>query len=114
MKFIPINRALIVTFSFLLISFLFSCQKETSNSPITEEQAATYSDESAQADASFDDVDDIGMVAADADNNASVGRTDRNYFPDFGDLRLAIGNCATITVYPNDSTYPKIGRASCR
>jgi len=109
MKVFSINRSLIVTFSFLLISFLFSCQKETSNSnsSVTEEQAATYSDETAQADASFDDVADIGMVAADADNNAATGRTTRNYFPDFGDLRLAIGNCATITVFPNDSTYPK-------
>src|SRR5258705_11761993 len=109
MKVFSTSRPLISLFSFLLISFLFSCQKETSNSnsSVTEEQAATYSDETAQADASFDDVADSGMVAADADNNAATGRTTRNYFPDFGDLRLAIGNCATITVFPNDSTYPK-------
>src|SRR5258706_14165701 len=109
MKVFSTSRSLISLFSFLLISFLFSCQKETSNSnsSVTKEQAATYSDETAQADASFDDVADIGMVAADADNNAATGRTTRNYFPDFGDLRLAIGNCATITVFPNASTYPK-------
>src|SRR4029450_3470330 len=89
----------------------FSCQKETSlNNPtneVTEEQAATYSDESAQADASLDDVADMSMAAADADNSAAIGRTTRLYVPDFAELRLVIGTCPTITVSPNDSTYPK-------
>ncbi len=111
MKIISINRMIIAAFMFLSTAFLFSCQKETnlsnSNTTVTEEQAATYSDESAQADAGFDDVADVGMTAADEDNTASIGRMDRDYHPDFTELRAAIGLCATITVSPNDSTYPK-------
>jgi hypothetical protein len=111
MKIISINRIIIVVCIFLSTTFLFSCQKESSlnnsDTTVTEEQAATYSDESAQADASFDDVADVSMTAADEDNTASIGRTDRFYHPDFAELRAAIGLCATVTVTPNDSTYPK-------
>ena len=111
MKFISINRILTATFVFLTVVFLFSCKKEASvansGTAITETDAATYSDESAQADGSFDDISDVSMTAADADNTASVGRTDRDYHPDFADVRAAIGICATITVSPNDNTYPK-------
>lgn len=108
MKIISINRIILVAFAFLSVAFLFSCQKEASlSNSVSEEDAVTYSDESAQADASFDDVTDVSMVAADADNDASTARTDGRYFPNFLELREAIGDCAEITVYPNDSTYPK-------
>jgi hypothetical protein len=110
MKIISINRIIIAVFLFLNTAVLFSCKKETSQSnsnTVSEEQAATYSDESAQADGSFDDVADISMTAADEDNTASVGRLTRDYHPDFAELRAAIGLCATITVTPNDTTYPK-------
>jgi hypothetical protein len=110
MKIISINRIIIAVFLFLNTAFLFSCKKETSQSnpnTVSEEQAVSYSDESAQADGSFDDVADISMTAADEDNTASVGRLTRDYHPDFAELRSAIGLCATITVTPNDTTYPK-------
>jgi len=109
MKINSINRMLVAML--VLGAAFFSCQKETSlNNPtneVTEEQAATYSDESAQADASFDDVGDLAMTAADADNSAFTGRATRLYIPDFAELRLVIGTCPTVTVSPNDSTYPK-------
>ena len=58
MKIISLNRILIAAFMFLIVAFLFSCQKETSsknsNNTISETDAANYSDESAQADGSFD------------------------------------------------------------
>ena len=111
MKSLSINRIFITAFIFLFITVLFSCQKENSvNSPknsVSEQDAATYSDESAQADESFDDIADVSMTAADADNTASTARVSRDYHPDFGELRAAIGLCASITVTPNDSTYPK-------
>lgn len=110
MKFFSINRILLAAFMFLSVAFLFSCQKEAvknSSNSVTETDAANYSDESAQADGTFDDVDDVSMTAADADNTASIGRMDREYHPDFSELRAAIGLCATITVTPNDTTYPK-------
>jgi hypothetical protein len=111
MKSLSVKRVLITAFTFWLVAFLFSCQKENSSVPsnngITEQDAATYSDESAQADESFDDIADVSMTAADADNTASTARLSRDYHPDFAELRAAIGLCATITVTPNDSTYPK-------
>jgi hypothetical protein len=113
MKFISINGALIAVFMFLSAAFLFSCQKEASvnnsnsSTTVTEADAAIYSDESVQAEGSFDDVADISMTAADADNIAFTGRMDRGYHPDFTVLRAAIGNCATISITPNDTTYPK-------
>jgi hypothetical protein len=108
MKTFSINRIIAAAFIFLSTAILFSCQKEmSSNQNVSDEDAAVYSDESAQADASFEDVADLGMTAADADAEASTARTTGIYFPDFAELRAAIGDCATITVYPNDSTYPK-------
>jgi hypothetical protein len=96
--------------------FITSCQKESSldNPTLTEEEAATYSDESTQAEASFDDADDIGLTAAEEEGNAGgfglEGRTNtqgRIYLPRFFELRERIGDCVTITVTPHDSTYPK-------
>lgn len=111
MKIISINRFLIAAFTFITAAFLYSCQKDanskTTTTSVSQTDAANYSDESAQADGSFDDVDDITINAADADNTALDARTDHSYHPDFSELREAIGLCATITVSPNDSTFPK-------
>lgn len=103
-----INRITIAVITALFVSFLFSCQKEgsvsNSNTPVTEEEATVYSDESTQTEASFDDVEDIGMTAA--EEEAAVSAPNGRLFP-FEELRARIGLCATITVTPNDSTYPK-------
>ncbi len=94
----------------------FSCQKEnssTSTQTVTEEEATVYSDESAQAEASFDDVEDISMTAAGEEGAASApnGRfsttVEDRILPNFEELRRRIGPCGTITVTPNDHTYPK-------
>ena len=111
MKTLSINRITIAAFAVLFSVILFSCQKENSlntSQTVTEEQAANYSDESAQAEASFDDVEDVSMTAAEEEGTASApnGRVGE-FHPLFEELRLRIGNCATITVTPNDSTYPK-------
>ena len=90
---------------------LFSCQKDLStsnNTSLTEEQATTYSEESSMAEASFDDAEDVATTAADEEGNASeYGFNGRLFQPLFTELRAAIGDCAEITVTPNDSTYPK-------
>jgi hypothetical protein len=109
MKFLSINR-ITITVLFLAVTALFSCQKESSSSnsnDVTEEQAVTFSDESAQAEASFDDVEDISMQAAEEEGEVSApnGRLER-LFP-FSRLRDRLGPCAVITVTPDDSTYPK-------
>lgn len=114
MKLFSINRLTIAAFAVLFATILYSCKKEASlsdSTPLTEEEAATYSDESAQAEASFDDVEDLGMTAAEEEGVVSTsGRSaeeGRNRVFLFAELRLRIGHCAEITVTPNDSTYPK-------
>lgn len=98
----------------LLLFALVSCKKEGSLSSsdtvaVTEEEATVYSDESARTEASFDDVEDVSMLAADEEGIASLsgrGEDASRLFP-FVELRLRLGACANITVSPNDSTYPK-------
>jgi hypothetical protein len=111
MKMLSLSRISIAALSFLLAAFLFSCQKEssqTSSSTTTDEEVVASTEESTQAEASFDDVADVSMVAADEEDAASTsGINGGHFFPSFHELRSLIGDCATITVYPNDSTYPK-------
>lgn len=111
MKKFSINRISITALTFIVAFMLFSCQKDLSssnNTPVTEEQATTYSEESSMAEASFDDAEDVATTAADEEGNASVyGINGRLFQPLFTELRATIGDCAEITITPNDSTYPK-------
>ena len=118
MKTLSINRFVFALLTLFTVSVLMvACQKEASLSPattMTDDEAAAYSDESSQAEASFDDAEDIGMTAAEEEGNAGgfgiegkTAVTNRLYLPNFAELRARIGDCATITVTPNDSTYPK-------
>jgi hypothetical protein len=110
MKFLSINR-IILAVLFIGATALYSCQKENSSNnstnpdqTVTEADAVTYSDESTQAEASFDDVEDVSRMAA--DEEGSVSAPNGRIFP-FVQLRLRLGNCAVVTVTPDDSTYPK-------
>jgi len=110
MKKFSINQISIVALTFLFATMLFSCQKDLSsgsNQTVTEEQATAYSEESTIAEASFDDAEDIATTAADEENNASEYGLNGRFRPLFTELRAAIGNCADITITPDDSTYPK-------
>jgi len=115
MKTLSSTRISLAAIAFMFAVILFSCQKENSlnnsSTTVTEEEATVYSDESTQTEASFDDAEDVSMTAAEEEGVASEGGRsgDENsrFLPTFEELRLRIGNCATITVTPNDSTYPK-------
>jgi len=109
MKMLSINRLSTAVFTFLFAVVLYSCQKENSfGSEVTEQEAIEYSEESAEAEASFDDVTDVAMTAADEEGNASeYGENGRGFQPAFSALREIVGDCPTVTVTPNDSTYPK-------
>jgi hypothetical protein len=111
MKTFSINRTSIAAIVLMFASMLFSCQKDlstTKDQSLTEEQASAYAEESSMAEASFDDAEDVATTAADEEGNASeFGLNGRLFAPSFSELRAAIGDCATITVTPNDSTYPK-------
>ncbi len=88
----------------------FSCKKDSKDAvdPITEAEAEEYSLESMEAEASFDDIQDISMTAAEEEGLASAAKpgTAGRPFP-FLKLKLRIGTRAVITVTPDDNTYPK-------
>lgn len=116
MKILTMKSIALTILVSLCTIVLFSCQKDNSSDTthsITEEEATTYSDESTQAEASFDDVEDIGMIAAEEESAASFpnGRLtttlDRRIPPTFEELHKRISRCATATVTPNDNSYPK-------
>lgn len=118
MKTLSNNRISLAAMAVLFSLFIFtSCQKENSFSNstfVSETEAADLSDESSQAEGSFDDADDIAFTTAEEEGNAGgfgvEGRTTiqgRVFLPRFLELREKIGDCAIITVTPNDSTYPK-------
>lgn len=118
MKTLSNNRISLAAMAVLFSLFIFtSCQKENSfsnSTSVSETEAADLSDESSQAEGSFDDADDIAFTTAEEEGNAGgfgvEGRTTiqgRVFLPRFLELREKIGDCAIITVTPNDSTYPK-------
>ncbi|MBN8667754.1 MAG: hypothetical protein J0M30_09655 [Chitinophagales bacterium] len=109
MKFLAMKKMSTLLLSALLLVFLYSCQKENSantSDNLTAEEAVTYSDEGMAAEASFDDVNDLALSAADEETNAREGNSNGRLWL-FAELRLRIGQCAEITVTPDDSTYPK-------
>lgn len=117
MKTFSITRFVSATVTILFFSvFIISCKKESSLSSTTtvSSDEAAIADESVQAEASFDDAEDIAFTAAEEEGSAGgfgvEGRSalqSRLYLPAFLELRARIGDCADITVTPNDSTYPK-------
>jgi hypothetical protein len=106
---------------FLGMVTLFSCKKENSiqnNSSVSEQEAVALSEENAEAEASFEDVTEIGLTAADEEASYSAnlgGSAGIEIVTDepgplvsrFIELREKTGDCMEITVTPNDSTYPK-------
>jgi hypothetical protein len=107
MKLLSLTRTTLAALAVLSFLVLFSCRKEkggSSGQPVSEQEAAVYSEESAQTEASFDDVEDVSMIAASEESDASA--PNGRLLP-FEELRLRIGHCATVEVSPNDSTYPK-------
>jgi len=108
MKFLSLSHLRILLFAMFISLVFYSCKKEGSvgsGQSVSEQDAASYAEEGSQASASYDDVEDVSMMAASEEsvNAAPNGR----YYPLFDILRARIGLNATITVSPNDSTYPK-------
>ena len=111
---LPIYAAAIL---FSLTLALFSCQKNVQPATIlvSDDEASTVAQENVAADADFEDLSEIGF-SADADlqvaagselggtaNGAGIGAGLQVY----ENLSYKIGPCTTITVTPNDTTYPK-------
>ena len=113
-----IGLPMYVTALFIFIALtLSSCQKEN-HAPapvVSDDEASTISQESAAADAEYDDLTEIGFSAdADLEVSASGELNGSSNDTRLGlglrvtdDLFFKVGPCTTITVTPNDSTYPK-------
>lgn len=111
MKKLFSTTAAAIAFCFILLSFS-SCQKSTSNEEtLTESVAVEMSEESSTAEENYADAEDLAQTTADEDGNACEaargGANGGRYNNPFAALRLRLGACATITVTPNDTTYPR-------
>ncbi len=101
----PIRFALVAAASAVIF---VSCQKNTDedvNAPAASDPELAA--EMMEADASYNEVQDIALTAADEEGIESAGRGNDVRLNLFLQLRLRIGNNASITVSPNDNTYPK-------
>lgn len=111
MKLLSSTRIATAVIALFLAAAMFACKKENNSSAdaVTEQEATVYSSESLEADASFDDIQDVAMTTADEEAIESAGKpgdvTGHVYL--FLHLRARLGNSAVITVSPEDKTYPK-------
>lgn len=104
---------------FLAGGMLFSCQKNSSqqSAPVSDAEAQTMSQDNANADAQYDDLNEMGFsTGADLEAMDSAGGETPGTAAGagvgvnlglFADLYYKIGPCTTITVEPNDTTYPR-------
>lgn len=111
MKKLFSSTAAAIAFCFILFSFS-SCQKNTSNEDnLTEEIATEMSEESSTADEMYGDAEDLAQTTADEDGiaveSARGGANGGRYHNPFIELRRRLGPCASITVTPNDTTFPR-------
>ena len=112
-------KALISAGLCIALFSIASCKKDSSEqaAAVSNEEAATMSQENAEAEAEYDDATEIGFSAgADLEvvvesireagsNGAGINLGTRLDL--FADLYFKLGPCATITVTPNDTTFPK-------
>jgi hypothetical protein len=93
-----------------------SCKKDNSaQTPVSDTEAQTMSQEDAAAEGEYDDITEMGLAAgadlqAGAVDNGRIetdGNTARIRIDLFVNLSLKLGTGVTITAEPNDTTFPK-------
>jgi hypothetical protein len=101
---------------FLIALSVVSCKKDNnSQTPVSDAEAQTISQEDAAAENEYDDVTEMGLAtgadmesgAIDNGRIATDGSTARIRIDLFVNLALKLGAGVTITAEPNDSTFPK-------
>ena len=101
---------------FLMALSVVSCKKDNSaQTPVSDTEAQTISQEDAAAENEYDDITEMGLAAgADMESGAidngriaTDGSTARIRIDLFVNLALKLGPCVTITAEPNDTTFPK-------
>ena len=100
----------------LMTLSVVSCKKDNSaQTPVSDSEAQTMSQEDANAESEYDDITELGLAAgADMESGAvdngrmaTDGNTARIRIDLFVNLALKLGPCVTITAEPNDTTFPK-------
>src|SRR5688572_24224084 len=101
---------------FLVTLSVVSCKKDKSEqTPVSDSEAQTISQEDAAAEGEYDDITELGLAAgADMESGAidngriaTDGNTARIRIDLFVNLALKLGPCVTVTAEPNDTTFPK-------
>jgi len=101
---------------FLMTLSIVSCKKDNSaQTPVSDTEAQTISQEDAAAESEYDDITEMGLAAgadmeAGAIDNGRIatdGSTARIRIDLFLNLQLKLGPCVTVTAEPNDTTFPK-------
>lgn len=101
---------------FLMALSVSSCKKDNnSQTPVTDAEAQTISQEDAAAEGDYDDITEMGLAtgadmesgAIDNGRVATDGSTARIRIDLFVNLSLKLGTGAIITAEPNDATFPK-------
>lgn len=101
---------------FLMALSVVSCKKDNSTqTPVSDTEAQTISQEDAAAESEYDDITEMGLAAgADMESGAidngriaTDGNTARIRIDLFVNLAVKLGPCVTITAEPNDTTFPK-------
>lgn len=116
---------------FFALFTIASCKKDASQqttATVTTAESTTMSQENAEVEGDDDDVTEIGLsagadleVAAKATTEAGFSAPGGNLgarLDLFADLYFKLGPCATLSVFPADSTFPKTvtidyGTAGC-
>jgi hypothetical protein len=101
---------------FLMALSVVSCKKDNSaQTPVSDTEAQTISQEDAAAENEYDDITEMGLAAGSdmesgaIDNGriATDGSTARIRIDLFVNLSLKLGPGVIITAEPNDTTFPK-------
>lgn len=101
---------------FLISLSVVSCKKDnTSQTPVSDSEAQTISQEDAAAESDYDDITEMGLAtgadmesgAIDNGRMATDGSSARIRLDLFVNLSLKLGTGVVITAEPNDATFPK-------
>jgi hypothetical protein len=106
----------VIAMLLLMALSISSCKKDDSaQTPVSDSDAQTISQEDAAAEGEYDDITEMGLAtgadlqagAVDNGRIATDGGAARIRIDLFVNLSLKLGPCVNITAEPNDTTFPK-------
>jgi hypothetical protein len=117
-------KTALAVFTFITLLSLSACKKDsTTSNPGNQQDAVALSEENVETNADFDDIGEMGLAASSdvegiiGGSNASTNGNPSMNGPLGGPFHFGIGSfenlasktgpCTNITVYPQDSSFPK-------